>query len=131
MGKKQSSKQSGESVEAVKQSSRKSSAVEEVKAVEEERYTSDLVQLKVENQKLMNKAISKMDSSVKQSVDSKQVLSAIKALQKHFKQQKDKKSKSLLENEDAYVHVNFTMTKVPTNPTPRPMQVPIPHPFNT
>lgn len=130
MGKKVSRKQSGEEA-SVKQSSRKSSAVEEVKAVEEDRYTSDLVKLKVENQKTMEKAISKMQSSVKQSVDSKQVLSAVKALQKHFKQQKEKKSKSLLEDTDAYVHLGFTMTRVPTNPTPRPMQVAVPKPFNT
>lgn len=36
-----------------------------------------------------------------------------------------------MENEDGFIHVNFTMTKVPTNPTPRPQQISIPHPFTS
>lgn len=132
MGKKVSRKSSNaEEAQAHKKSSRKSSAVEEVKAVDEDRYMSDLVKLKIENQKTMEKAIAKMESKIKQSVDPKQVLSAVKALQKHFKAQREKKSKSLLEDTDAFVHLGFTMTKVPTTPTPRPMQVSVPHPFNS
>lgn len=70
-----------------------------------------------------------MQTAVKQSVEPKQVLSAVKALQSYFKTTKANKSKNLLEDEDAFVHVNFTLTQVPTNPTPRPLQVTIPHPF--
>lgn len=36
----------------------------------------------------------------------------------------------MLEDQDAFVHVNFTLTQVPTKPTPRPLQVSIPHSFN-
>ena len=51
MGKKVSMKSSNaEEAQAPKKSSRKSSAVEEVKAVDEDRYMSDLVKLKIENQ---------------------------------------------------------------------------------
>ena len=32
------------------------------------------------------------------------------------------------ENED--IHLGFTLTKVPVTPTPRPLQIKIPHPFN-
>ena len=62
-------KQSGD--EVTKKSSEK---IEEQKVVEEERYSSDLVRLKVENQKLMNKSVSKMDSSVKKTLEAKQVI---------------------------------------------------------
>ena len=68
MGKTQR-KKSGDS------STKKSSEiVEEQKVVEEERYTSDLVRLKEENQKLMNKSVSKMESSVKKTLEAKQVI---------------------------------------------------------
>jgi len=103
------------------------------KAMDFDRYESDLVKLKIENQKTMNKSISKMESHVKQSISAKQVTSAIKALQKYFVSKQDKVSKStkknLLQDEDAYIHLNFTLSKLPTRPTPRPMQVKIPHSF--
>ena len=103
--------------------------------IEEERYTSDLVKLKIENQKTMNKSISKMESSIKQSVEPKQVVSAVKALQKYFKAKQEKAGKAakknLLEDEDAFVHVNFTLTQAPVKPTPRPQQVKIAKPFTT
>ena len=54
---------------------KKSSEIEEEqKVVEEERYASDLVKLKVENQKLMNKSVSKMESTVKKTLEAKQVI---------------------------------------------------------
>ena len=39
--------------------------------VDEERYESDLVKMKVENQKAMTKAVKQMSTAVKQSVESK------------------------------------------------------------
>jgi len=104
-------------------------------AEDEQRYTSDLVKLKVENQKVMDKSIKTMQAEVKQTLEAKQVISAVKALQKYFKDAKDKASKAakknLLEEEDGFVHVNFTLTQVPVKPTPRPMAVSIPKAFNT
>lgn len=38
--------------------------------------------------------------------------------------------KQLLDNEDDYVYVNFTLAQVPTKPTPKPQQVKVSHPFN-
>lgn len=58
MGKKREPSES-----AVKKSSRKSSEVEE--AVEDAKYESDLVKLKKENLKVMNKAVSKMETEIK------------------------------------------------------------------
>lgn len=76
-----------------------------------------------------------MESNVKKSIEAKQVMSAVKALQKHFKSKQDKASKAvkknLLQEEDAFVHINFTLTQVPVKPTPRPLQVKISKPFNT
>ena len=54
-----------------KSNSRKNSAIEESKAVEAEVYESDLVKMKKENQKIMDKAVKRMESSVKSSLNSK------------------------------------------------------------
>lgn len=37
----------------------------------------------------------------------------------------------MLEDDDSYVTVNFTLTQVPEKPTPRPQQIEVPHPFNS
>jgi ribosome biogenesis protein UTP30 len=42
-----------------------------------------------------------------------------------------KGAKTLLQEEDKFVHLTFTMTEVPANPTPRPFQISLPHPFNS
>lgn len=49
-----------------------------------ELYESDLVKLKKENAKLMEKSIKRMDNEVKKNLDQKQVILAVKALQKYF-----------------------------------------------
>ena len=54
-----------------KSNSRKNSAIEESKVVEAEVYESDLVKMKKENQKIMDKAVKRMESSVKSSLNSK------------------------------------------------------------
>lgn len=102
---------------------------EEEKGLDQERYESDLVKLKKENQKAMEKAVSQMESKVKQEVKAKQIVMAIKALQK-FAQQKSKGIKNLLADENEDIHLGFTLTKVPSTPSPRPLQIKIPHPFN-
>ena len=56
---------------------------EESKGVDQDRYESDLVKLKKENQKAMEKAVSQMELKVKQEVKSKQIVQAVKALQKY------------------------------------------------
>ena len=54
-----------------------------------------------------------MDKKVKSKVELKQVVSAIKALQKHFAKKSKKLEsgkKNLLEPEEATIHVTFTLT---------------------
>lgn len=77
----------------------------------------------------MDKACKSMTQELK-SVDMKQVSNAIKALQKYFKtKQSAGGKKSLLEDEDCFVHLCFTLTQVPVNPSPRPVQLVLPKPF--
>ena len=95
--------------------------LEETKIQEIQPYESDFVKLKKENAKIFESKTKAMDLAVKGNVDMKQALSAIKALQKYFKKSSGKKN-SLLENEDVPVHLNFTLTKVPSYaPSPRPL----------
>ena len=62
-------------------------------------------------------------------------MNSIKALQKYFKtsqqHESQSKKKQLLADDDPFVHVSFTLTQVPTRPTPRPLRVEIPKPFNS
>jgi hypothetical protein len=111
---------------------KQSDQVEEVKGIDADHYESDLVKLKVEHQKSMNKAISNMENKAAQSLDGKQVVTAVKALQKWFKANKEKGAKkNLLQEEDSFVNISFTLTQVPTKPTPRPMQILLPKTFNS
>lgn len=63
------------------------------------------------------------------------MISAVKALQKYFKSKQEENSKAvkkqLLADEDSILHVSFTLTQVPERPTPRPLQVCVPNPFNS
>ena len=105
---------------------------EESKVVaQEELYESDLVRLKKENQRAMELATKDMTSQVKKNMSQKQVVSAVKALQKFFTAKAEGTKKNLLRDEDAYVHLTFTMQSVPVRPTPRPLQMSVPAPFNT
>jgi len=61
-----------------KQRKKSSEVIEETKIAEEspaqiesERYESDLVKLKKENKKIMDKSVKNMESKVKQNVDQK------------------------------------------------------------
>ena len=70
-----------------RKSSRKNSEIEESKIQSEpivELYESDLVKLKKENQKAMESAVKKMSTQVKQRIEPKQIISAVKALQNYF-----------------------------------------------
>lgn len=76
-----------------KKTSRKSSSEAPLKneeiATDNDLFESDLVKLKKENAKLMSKNMSKMESEVEKNIDTKQVISAVKALQKFFKSKQD------------------------------------------
>ena len=65
---------------------------------------------KKEHTKLIEKTVKKLKASILQSLDKKQVTSAIKALKEYSsKVKKESMKKSLLDSEDTYVHLNFTM----------------------
>ena len=71
-----------------------------------------------------------MNAQVLEKVDLKQVVSAAKALQVFAKKQsEDVAAKALLTDEDQTVHVTFTMTQVPSNPSPKPQMIKIDKPF--
>jgi len=55
-------------------------------------------------------------------LDGKQVVSAVKALQKYFSaKNKTEKKKQLLSEEDSNIHLSFTLGQVPMRQTPRPL----------
>ena len=73
-----------------------------------------------------------MSASLKKSLERKQIVKAVKALQvfqNKTKKEGKKGNKNLLEEEDSFVQVNFTLTQVPTKPTPRPLEIKVPHPY--
>lgn len=73
-----------------------------------------------------------MNAKVKASIDQKQVLKAVEALQKYSKTLKQQNlHKKLLQDDEDFIQVTFTLTEVPTNPTPRPLQIKVPHPFHS
>ena len=63
-------------------------------------------------------------------VDLKQVTQAARALKEFAKRQAESVAdRALLTDEDQSVHVTFTMTQVPTNPSPKPQMLSIDHPY--
>lgn len=72
-----------------------------------------------------------MSAEVAQNIDKKQVISAVKALQKYHAKAKAEGKAALLEDEDDGVFVSFTLTSVPTNPSPRPQLITLDNPFTT
>ena len=69
----------------------------------------------------IKKQIKQMNAQVLEKVDLKQVISAAKALKAFAKKQSEVQAEStLLVDEDQTIHVSFTMTRVPTNPSPKP-----------
>lgn len=62
----------------------------------------------------------------------KQVVLAAKALKDFAKKQAEVRERTtILTDEDQTVHVTFTMTQVPTNPSPKPQLLTIDHPYMT
>ena len=72
-----------------------------------------------------------MKAKVAEHLDLKQVTLAAKALKAFAKKQSQQAENQLLNDEDQTMHVTFTMTQVPTNPSPKPQMLSIDHPFLT
>ena len=72
-----------------------------------------------------------MNAEVIQKIEKKQVISAVKALQKYHEKCKKENKGNLLEDEDDGIFVSFTMAKVATNPSPKPAMIALDNPFTT
>jgi len=71
-----------------------------------------------------------MEAKVKQNLAKKQVIKAVAAIKAYTKKvREENKQKNLLEEEDNYIHLNFTMSTVPTKPSPKPFRIDLPFPF--
>jgi hypothetical protein len=80
----------------------------------------------------MVKQIKKLNAKVKATLERKQITKAVQALQAYSKKQREggaKATKNLLEEEDQFIQVGFTLTQIPSRPTPRPLEIKVPHPF--
>ena len=118
----------------VKQVTKKTDVSKPEKKATEEAPEADsaTVAQKKANDLKIKKQLKAMNANVLAKVDLKQVVSAVKALQAFAKKQsEDVAAKALLTDEDQTVHVTFTMTQVPTNPSPKPQMIKIDNPFVT
>lgn len=93
---------------------------------------SQTVREKKENARRMLKAVKAINAKLKSSIERKDITRAVQALQGYYKKLKAQSAagtKQLLETEDQFIQVTFTMTQVPQRPTPRPLEIKVPHPF--
>lgn len=98
--------------------------------VEEIEDDSMVVAMKKANDLKIKKQLKATKALVAEKVDMKQIVLAANALKNFTKKQSDVKQRStILNDEDQTVHVTFTMTQVPTNPSPKPHMISIDHPF--
>lgn len=72
-----------------------------------------------------------MNAEVLQNIDKKQIISAVKALQKYNEKVKSEGKVNILDDEDNGVFVTFTLTQLATNPSPKPQMIDLEHPFTT
>lgn len=62
-------------------------------------------------------------------MDTNQIKSAAKLLQKYETHEREKNALKLLEDEDKFITVNILLSEVPKKYSPKPLQIPIPHPI--
>jgi len=99
-----------------------------VKRVTEEPSDSETVAQKKQNEKLYQRTLKKHSAKLKERLDSKQFLKAVKAL-KQFHAEAVKRDKSLLKSEDDYVYLTFTLAKVPQKTSPKPHKIELKSPL--
>ena len=88
------------------------------------------VAIKKANDLKIKKQLNVMKAKVAEKVDMKQLILAANTLKNFTKKQSEVKQRTtLLDDEDKTIHVTFTMTQVPTNPSPKPQMIAIDHPF--
>jgi ribosome biogenesis protein UTP30 len=107
-------------------------SIENVKEVDIDGDESQTIKQKKENAKKMLQSVKKFNAKLKSSLERKQIIKAVQALKTYQAKKKADKAaatKNLLEAEDQSIQVTFTLTQVPTRPTPRPLEIKVPHPF--
>ena len=93
---------------------------------------SQTVLEKKENARKMLKAVKSFNANLKSSIERKDITRAVQALQAYYKKVKSTNAsgtKQLLEKDDQHIQVTFTLTQAPQRPTPRPLEITVPHPF--
>jgi len=91
---------------------------------------SEMIKQKKEHDLFMKKHLKEMTARVNETYDLKQAVKAVKALQK-FAKAKQAEKKGLLDEEDEFIQLTFTLAQVPQKPTPRPAQIKLANPFMT
>ena len=80
--------------------------------------------MKKANDLKIKKQLKAMAATVTERVDLKQVVLAAKALKAFAKKQAESAAdRALLTDEDQTITVNFTLTQVPQNPSPKPQMI--------
>mmetsp|Transcript_366 Transcript_366/g.490 ORF Transcript_366/g.490 Transcript_366/m.490 type:complete len:263 (-) Transcript_366:174-962(-) len=116
----------------VRKETAKAAPAAKVEAEEPAEPDSLTVAFKKANDLVIKKQIKAMSAQVTEKVDLKQVVLAAKALKAYVKKQAESVAeRALLTDEDQTISVSFTLTRVPTNPSPKPHMVKIDHPYLT
>lgn len=80
-----------------------------------------------ENAKLYKKYLKKVTKSI--DLDSKLIKKAVKVLKKYTEHKSEKNALNLLTDDDKFITVNILLSEIPTKYSPKPLQIPIPHPI--
>ncbi|CAI2372532.1 unnamed protein product [Moneuplotes crassus] len=95
---------------------------------EEEKYVKiDKKTQKEKNLKLYNKFLKRSQKKI--VFDTQLIKNAAKVIKQYAKHQKEKNALDLLGNEDKFITVNILLSEVPTQYSPKPLRIPIPHPI--
>jgi ribosome biogenesis protein UTP30 len=114
----------------IKQTKKVAAEEEDAQIADVSTDESEFIKQKKEHDKFMKKHLKEMTARVNETYDLKQAVKAVKALQK-FAKAKQAEKKGLLDEEDEFIQLTFTLAQVPSKPTPRPAQIKLAHPFMT
>jgi hypothetical protein len=96
--------------------------------LEEEKYDFiDKKDIKAQNAKKYKRFLKKTIKKI--TLDSPQIEKAAKVLKTYSKHKNSKNALNLLEEDDKFITVTICLSQVPTKYSPKPLQIPIPHPI--
>ena len=87
----------------------------------------DKKEAKEKNAALYKKFLKKITKKINIDVD--QVKKAAKVIKLYAKHNKEKNALNLLEDDNKFITVNILLSEVPAKYSPKPLQIPIPHPI--